>query len=413
MTHPPSGQATLFKLAWRNLWRHGRRTLLLVVVVAYATLAIIFFWGFTDGFFDAITTGQARYVAAPVLISTPAYHEDPDPSNALPALPALTGAAPRLEFAALLQTPSGSGGAGLRGVEPALEERVSNLPGDVAAGRMLAAPGEIVLGRGLAAALGVGVGERVAVNALALAGPQRADLRVVGLIGSGVSFVDGGTALLHIADARRLTGVSTATALALDAPRGREQALARRLNATGPNATGPSAELPEGVRAYPVQQLLGPLQEGLAAERLQMIPMGLIFSLFAAVAVMSTVLLTVMERTREFGVLTALGLDQHRLARLVTLEALLTTFLGFLAGAALGYALNWALATWNVLGPLFSGLFGPFLENFAVTDEIYTALDPAHLGYAALTVLLAGVLSALVPGRRVRRLNPAEAMRAS
>ena len=82
---PPrgNGAASLARLAWRNLWRQRRRTLLLVVVVAYATLAIVFFWGFVDGFLDSIMNAQGRLIAAPVLITTERYHGDPDPSNAM------------------------------------------------------------------------------------------------------------------------------------------------------------------------------------------------------------------------------------------------------------------------------------------------------------------------------------------
>ncbi len=64
---------TLFKLAWRNVWRQKRRTTLLIVVVAYASLSTIFFWGMTDGQNESLITNQARYIQAPALITTPSY----------------------------------------------------------------------------------------------------------------------------------------------------------------------------------------------------------------------------------------------------------------------------------------------------------------------------------------------------
>lgn len=408
-----SGFSALMRLAWRNLWRQGRRTLLLLIVVAYATLAIIFFWGFTDGFVNSIIAGSARYTAAPVLVTSGAYHDDPDPANALTSeqfggvqeVLAEQGmaTAPRLEFPALLRSPYRNLGALARGVLPQQESAVSDLPASVREGRMLESPGEVVLGRALAEELDVRLGERLALDVQSVAGPQAAGLTVVGLIGSGIALVDESSVLVHLDDARSLSGVSTATGVALEAPRGREQAVARSLNGA----------LPEGLRAYPVQELLGPLQDGLAAERAQMIPMGLIFSLFAAVTVMSTVVVSVLERTREFGVMSALGLAPGKLALMVTLEAVMTTALGFAVGALLGYGLNTALATWNVLGPLFTGVFGDFLSSFAMTGEVYTALSLGYLGYAAVTIVIAGVLAAVFPARRVRRLNPAEAMRAN
>ena len=105
---------SIARLAWRNLWRHKRRTQLLLAVVAYATVAIIFFWGFYDGFVNVLLGGQARYLSAPVMVQTEAYRTDPDPENSLPTLDfehTLTqvegarGFAPRLEFQALLAFP--------------------------------------------------------------------------------------------------------------------------------------------------------------------------------------------------------------------------------------------------------------------------------------------------------------------
>ena len=77
---------SIARLAWRNLWRHKRRTQLLLAVVAYATVAIIFFWGFFDGFVDMMITSQARFLAAPVLVQSEAHLRDPDPENALAGL---------------------------------------------------------------------------------------------------------------------------------------------------------------------------------------------------------------------------------------------------------------------------------------------------------------------------------------
>ncbi|MEJ2667207.1 MAG: ABC transporter permease, partial [Deinococcales bacterium] len=173
------------KLAWRNLWRQRSRTVLLLVVVAYATMAIILFWSFYDGFVASLLSSQGRFASAPVLITTPAYHSDPDPHNALPELSfrdrlsggAVGATAARLTFPALLQSPYAALGASVRGVEPGLEPLVSDVPAAVAKGRMVRGPGEIVLGRQLAERLDVRVGERLVVAAQALAGAQALGLR--------------------------------------------------------------------------------------------------------------------------------------------------------------------------------------------------------------------------------------------
>lgn len=403
--------SSVARLAWRNLWRHRRRTVLLLVAVAYATLAIIVFWAFYDGFVASLLSSQGRYASAPVLLTTEAYRSDPDPENALPTVDPLAGAtpahvravAPRLTFPALLRSAYTGLPASVRGIDPALEPHVSDVPAAVTQGRMLEGPGEIVLGRELAAELDVRVGERLVVDAQALAGPQALGLRLVGVVDSGIRYVDRSTALVDLADARALTGVRTATGVALDVPFQHEREVATRLNASG--------ALPAGVHAYSVADLLSGLMAGIEAKRRGMIPVVVLFALFAAVTVLSTVVVGVLERTREFGVIASLGLEPGRLASMVTLEAAFTTGLGFGIGAAAGMALSLVFGRWNLLGPVIQEFYGGFLKDIALGDQLYFAVSLTYLAWASITILLASLFAALAPARRVRRLRPSEALR--
>lgn len=402
------------KLAWRNLWRHARRTQLLLAVVAYATIAIIFFWGFYDGFVNTLLGGQARTLSAPVLVQSEAHYVDPDPENALPTLDFVGGAldvsgvraaAPRLEVPALVRSPYRTQGVRLRGVDPVREVQVSDLPADVGEGRWLEAAGELVIGAGLAEEIDVRVGERLAVDVQSQAGSQGAGLRVVGLIDSGIAAVDDAVVLIHLEDARRLSGVATATGVALDVAQGDEAEVAAALRESG--------VLPSGVAAYGIEALLGGFMADLGNKRAYMVPIVLLFAIFAAVTVMSTVIVSVIERTREFGVMTSLGLPQDEIARMVALEATYTTGLGFVVGAIAGYGLNWIVSATNALGPLIENYYTRILQGFALSDELILAAQLGYLAWAAITVLVAAVLAIVVPGRRVRRLNPSEAMRAT
>ncbi len=402
--------APLYRLAWRNLWRQRRRTALLITVVAYATLTTIFMWGLTDGFLESMLSGNARFLNAPVLITTPEYRDDPDPEHALPHLafldavrraPGVGAVALRLEFPALLRSAYAAKGVLARGVDPLAEPRVSLLAARVAAGRMVRARGEVVLGRELAAHIDARLGERVVLDAVGRAGPQALGLVVVGLINSGVAQVDQGAVLLHLDDARRLTGVTTATGVALDVPRGREDSVARGLQ----------ARLPPGVRAYGLTELVGFLRVELVNERAQMAFILVLFALFAAAAVTSTILVSVIERTREYGVISAMGLGPRDLSRLVILEATLGSAVGWAVGLIVGYALVIPLGRWNILGPVFMPAYGRAIVALAVGNELYTSASPAYALYATVTVCLAALLTLLGPARRVRRLNPAQAMR--
>ncbi len=399
----------LARLAWRNVWRHRRRTFLLVLAVAYAAFGGIFFWGLNDGIIASVLTTQARFVAAPVLVAATAYWDDPDPEHALPDLgvaaalrqaPGVRAMALRLEFPALIRSAYTAQSVQARGVQPEEERAVSVVPSRIAGGRMLRSPGELVLGQGLAERIDVRLGERAVLDAASLAGPRAAGLVVVGLVATGVQAIDDRAVLVHIEDARRLTGVRTATGIVLDVARGREDAVASEIQHL----------LPQGLHAYGLSESLGAMQDALEMRRASSLPIALIFAVVAAAAVTSTAVVSVIERTRELGMIAALGMAPSRLAMVVVLETLITTGIGWASGLAAGYATLAALARVNVLGNLFGSLSSAY-TSFPFGGEIYAAVRPAYALYASITVVIAVVLAVLIPARRIRRLNPARAMR--
>ena len=402
--------APLVRLAWRNLWRHRQRTVLLLVVVAYATFLTVAYWSFVDGYSESVVESYARYMAAPVRVARDAWYEDPDPENhmldlefieVLTAVPGVRAASPRLYFPGLLQSAYVTQGVEIAGVDPEGERQLSRIPGKVAEGRWLAGPGEVVLGADVARRIDARVGEHVVVSAGSLAGPQAMGLRVVGIARTGVMAVDETAVLVHLDDARLLTGVPTATTVELDMPRGSESAVARRVQAL----------LPAGLTARGVWDLVGPIKTDVEANRLFAHVLAMVVYAFAALAVTSTVFVSVMERTRELGVISALGVTPRRLGALVTLEALFTCLLGWLAGLALGYSAAWVLATYNILGPVFAAVSAS-MPAAGLSEEVYGAVRAYYVLYSGLVIAAAVLFSALVPGRRAARLRPAAAMRA-
>ena len=403
---------TLFKLAWRNVWRQKRRTTLLIVVVAYASLSTVFFWGMTDGQNESLITNQARFIQAPALITTPAYQDDPDPENALPALDfvsevkAVNGVrevAPRLELFGLLRSAYASENVMVRGILPNLEANVSNIPKKLITGRMLETQGEVILGEGLAENLDVRLGERVALDVSSLAGAQAAGLILVGTVDVNVGDLDKTTVLIHIDDARKLTGVETATAVALDIARGKEDLIATRV--------APTLTDYADIEIYGITALMGEMNQMLDANRVQMVPIGILFAIFAALAVTSTLFVSVLERSREFGMMGAIGVSPPKLAGMVMLEAVIATLVGWLIGLIFGYSLTWLFSVKNIFGALFAATVETFAD-FGFGDEMYTTNRLIYILYAAATIVFAALFALLAPARKVARMNPAKAMRA-
>ena len=401
---------TPLKLAWRNIFRQKRRTILLMLVVAYASAMTIFIWGMTDGQTQSVLSNQARFLKAPALIANVGYFDDPDPDNALANLdfvdraarvPGVLGTAPRLEFFGILRSAYRSQNLQMRGVDPALEAAVSNVPGKITQGRMIEKPSEVVMGIDLAEDLDVRLGERVVIEASSGAGAQARGLILVGTAKSDIAFVDGGTVLLHIDDARDLTGVTTATGVALSTARNQEDVVAARVNEV-------LGDLPE-IHTSGLTELLGELAQQANRSGVLVI-IVVFFGLFAALAVTSTMLVSVMERSKEFGMMGAIGMEPPKLSVMVILEAVLTTFMGWIVGLALGYTLTGIMGYWNILGPVFSQA-GDAFSSFGLGSEIYTTSKPIFALYAGVTVAFAAFFALLIPARKVAKMNIVDAMR--
>ncbi|WP_038056637.1 ABC transporter permease [Thermus amyloliquefaciens] len=388
---------SLLRLAWRNVLRQRRRTALLSLVVVYVTVAVLFMFGFLDGYGESLVEAYAQYVEAPVVVAREAWWEDPDPENGFPSLPPLAhplvqAATPRLSLYALFRSPYRMQGGVVLGVDPEGEKALSRVPSKVGEGRWLQGPGEVVLGYRLAERLDVRVGERLVVET----GKEALGLQVVGLVRAGVGNVDFGGVYVHLEDARRLAGGGVgATHLALRVPRGREEGVAKALNQV----------LPEGFRAKGVWELMGPIRADYEGSRLFYVPLLGLFMLLAAVAVVSTTYVSVRERLREFAVAESLGLSPARLAGQVALEAALASGLGLLAGLLLGYALLGYTSTHDVFGPLMR-LSVELLPEAGLSEHLYTSIRPVYALYASLLVGLSALLALLFPGRLVLRLDP-------
>ena len=168
--------------------------------------------------------------------------------------------------------------------------------------------------------------------------------------------------------------------------------------------------MPEKIKAYDLLSLLGAVAMRVRVSRLMMMPIGLLFAVFAALAVTSTLLVSVMERGKEFGMVAAIGLAPPKLAVMVVLETILTTFFGWLLGLIVGYGVVFFLSVQNVLGPIFAST-AKSLGDFGIGEEIYTNVSINYALYATVTVVLATIFAILFPARRVSRLNPVSAMR--
>ena len=403
---------TLWRLAWRNLGRNRRRTALMVAIVALSTWAIVFFWGVTEGFYKTSIDAQIRLDTGDLQVHRAGYLDDPGLEKALredellaltktlEARPEIRALSERLSLEGLLKSPYGVAGVGIRGVQLPNETRVTEIVRAVVEGRFLRGPGEAVLGQALARDLDVRLGERVVLEARGLRKPASRAFRVVGTISTGLPSLDRGLVWIPLEDAQALAGLrdagATGIAIALQRGTSAERAARKLRSSLG--------------RDYSVSTILelNPLIASIIKiSYIEMTPTMLLLALLAGFGVANTVMFTVLERTREFGVLLALGFRPRRLGRLVIAESLLASGLGFALGALGGYAVNGYLALYGIDFSFYSDAF----PDLGMPHVIYAATSGWYWLYGIAVVVLTALIAAWLPARRAAKLEPTEAMR--
>jgi len=381
----------------------------MVAIVALGAWAIILLWGVTEGFYKTMIDAQIRLDTGDLQIHRAGFLEDPELKRALNdkmlsqisavlTQMGIQAFSARLKLEALLKSSYGAVGVSVRGLEPATEAQVTDLSQTVEEGRFINDTGEIVLGRPLAYELDVRVGERVVLEAQGLKKPKSQAFRVVGLLSTGLPLLDRTTAYITLEDAQTLAELSGATEIAITLPK-------------GVSISNMAAKLRGALgKEYSVSTLLdlNPLIASLIRiSYIEMTPTMLTLALLAGFGVANTVMFTVLERTREFGVLMALGLKPRRLALLVLLEGLLASGLGFITGAAVGYVMVWYLAQFG----LDLSFYADALPDLGMPRVIYAAASGWYWLYGLTVVVLTALAAAWYPARRAAALEPTEAMR--
>lgn len=405
----------LFAIAWRNLGRHARRSFITALAMAVGVALCMGSIALSDGIFQQVAHVMVDQALGHVQVHHPDWPtrkraEDTQPGAAalvaaLEGRPGVVGVTGRLVTAVLVGGPSTSAGARVLGVDPRRESAVSGLDRLVASGVPLgAAPGrEVLLGVELARSIGVGVGDEVVFVGQGASGSIANDLfRVVGLVRTGSTLADRSGAWVHLADLQAFLELPDQVheVLILGTDAGESAALRAAVAPVVP----PGRLLRTWEEASPVTARLMALQDGGAV-----LMLGFVFSV-AALGVLNTMLMSVFERTRELGVLRAIGMSPGRVMGLVLAEALL---LGGLA-AGLGLVLGGAVDAYLVhVGIDFSVGEGKGLSWSGIQ------MDPVIRGAVrwqgvALTlgaVLGVSLLAAVWPAWRAARLRPVDAMR--
>ncbi|MEK9145776.1 MAG: FtsX-like permease family protein [Elusimicrobiota bacterium] len=398
-------------LAWRNLWRNKRRSLLTIFSVAFGLAAVMFGQSLLTSFQRQMVDKSTGVMVGHLQIQA---REAKDRKVPLPLLeggeahkalllsdPRVEAAGLRLLFTGLAYSAAGSRGVLVVGVEPETEPKLSIMPGYLRSGRYVEKARDIVMGDKLAGHLDLRLGEKAVLMAQGPDGSMNSELfRLSGIYHSGSDAFDAQIVYVPLPSAQLLRGrpgmISHAVARLKDS-----QAAFR-------TARDLSARFSDPVAALLTYEDVGSEVVGIKKfeDALWAVLMTVIFSI-VGLGILNTVSMSFFERIREFGVLRALGARPAFVMKLLAAESVLMGTLG----TALGLTLGWSLISFFRARGLALPV-GDALSYFMPFDDIIY-LRPvweSHAKAAALAFAVS-VAAAAAPGLRASRLVVHRALR--
>jgi len=409
-----AGIGLIGAIAWRNLWRNRQRTWLSVGGIAFAVMLILAARSAQISTMSAMLDNATRLLTGHLQVQNAKYLDEPSlrhviPSatavaRALAASPHVTAVAQRAIAFALVSVGDRSYGAEVFGVDADAERTISSLPDMVTEGHWLAGPTDAVLGSLMARNLGAKLGDEVVVLGSSIDGGVAAlSLTVAGIVETGTAELD-----------RALIDVPLATFQdAFGLGDGAHAIVARvddfmRVDAAVPAIERAVAPVSSDLAVLSWRKLLPELVQTV---ELKGVSSGVMFALIAFLvtfSVFNTFMMTVFERTREFGMLLAIGMRGRGIVGMLQIEAAWLALLG----AALGVVFASGVIGWlGRTGIPLGEMAGEMLRRYHMPDRIYPHIDTAALYGVPLLMLFATQLAALIPSLRVRALTPVAALR--
>ena len=399
------------KMAFRNIFRQKRRTVFtgLSVVAGFALAAI--FIGWADGSYNNIIDQFTRNRLGHIQIHEKTYLDRPSLYKTVDDVAAIGDLldrtdgveawAPRVYAPGLAAAGEKSAGVQIIGLDPAREEAATNFERKLLEGRTFSGgrAAEVVLGRGLAEVLQSGIGDEVVIISQAADGSIANDsYELVGIAATGDDLSDRVSFFLPLDTAQEL--------LVLDGRVHEIAVIVHKLGRVDEIARLVSAKISDPDLAVETWQVFArSFYQAMKADKAGMWALLVVIVVIVAVGVLNTVLMSVLERRREYGLLKAVGTKPRLIIRLVLLEVVILSVLSMAVGAGLGLGANVLLAKHGIKfseGLTWGGM---------VFDTMKSEVNLRSFIIPAVTVVICAVLVSLIPALKAARTEPAKTMR--
>ncbi|MCY3884217.1 MAG: FtsX-like permease family protein [Gammaproteobacteria bacterium] len=400
------------KVAWRNLWRNRRRTLLTAGAVGFAVLLVQLGMSFQAGSYEPMVEVSTRFASGHLQIQHVDYKDDPrterfvsnttELRSHLLDLPGINAVSNRTESFGLVNKDERSYGALVVGVDPQIDPSASHFSDQVTQGTYFDSPNSAIIGSALARNLRVSVGDEIVIlstdvdGSVAFIAPSVSGIFETGNDALDRSLVQVPRSLIN--DALMLEDSAHRVVIMIDQPMLPEQ-----------SSEVITPLVPSTASLLDWRELMPEISQSI---RLDKISNGIVYGTLTVIVVLSianTFVMTMFERTREFGTLRAVGMHNRSIFGMFITE----TILMWMLGVAIGYLLSTC-----ALLPLINigiGMDSMGMDQFAgllfLPDRIYPAVDLKVVLVAPISIGVGMVLSTMLASIRLYRLSLVDALR--
>jgi len=403
----------LLRLSWRNVWRQKRRTWLTSSAIAFAAISIIFILPIQEGAYTQMIDISLRIFPGHAQVQAPGYQAEHQIrktiSNARELADRLRqsghykAVAVRAQGFALVSSAQRSYGASIVGVQPKFEKTVSLIPGMLTNGQYLSSDNalEAVVGSALARNLKVKPGDEITVLGAGKDGSVAATiLKVTGIFRSGSNDLDRYFVEIPLRTFQSTFSMgNSAHSIAVlgDNPK-RQAGMLKQLRSDIGR---------KDLVVLGWEKLMPGLKEGIQVDRVSGYFFYIILLVIIIFSIFNTFLMSILERTKEFGLMLALGARPRRITTMVVLESFLLTLIGLSIGTIIGIVLTYYLAS-------IGGIPYPaeIAEQFNIPlTRMAPEISLTTVFSGPIIILVTTNLFAWIPLLRIRKLQPVEAMR--
>lgn len=403
----------IWSIAWRNVWRNKVRSIIMIVAIALGLFAGVFTMAFMQGVVDARIESATKSELAHLQIHAPHFLDNNETSiyiqntdelvDEIEKTEGVVAASQRLVTEPFIMAAHGTGGGKLIGIWPEKEKNVTDISEHVIEGTYLEKSGRmppVVIGEKLAKKLQLKIGSKINVQMVDLNGDLSSKgFRVGGIYKTSNTTFDETQLFVYYEDLQSQLGTENNVAheIAIIVKNGDEATLVK----PAIQKIAANLDVQTWKELSPEMSLLTDSMDQYMYIFILIILLALCFG------IINTMLMSVLDRVKEIGMLMAIGMNKRKIFNMIILESVMLTFTGGVLGIIIGSGVTKIFET----NPIDVSVFADGLEKYGLATQIYTSLRLETIVSITILVIVTGILSAIYPARKALKLNPAEATR--